>query len=1080
MKVRIGRRRSQLDERSRVARSPESLALGPAFSEGAWDVPHHFNYTRDVVDVLAANPKRRALMFLGSDGVIEPRTFHHLSEAATRWAAVLLERGVTAGDRVLVVAGKTPEWVEAMLACLKIGAVSVPCPETLSADALEVRMSSAGAGLIFAARSVESAIADMPGEHEVVYLDERTWGPRDPLPAVTAADTTSDEIAFILSTSGTERVPMGVAHTHGSTFAARVQTEHWLDAGPGDAVWCTADTGNALAVWNTLVGPWSRGAEVVLHHGGTFDPVERLDLIDRLDTTILCQSPADYAALTELRAFHRYRPRRLRRLVSTGDTLARDVIATYEEVWGMTIHEGYGQAETGVVVANGADAGFRPGSVGLPIAGHEVAVIDDQGNVLGPGVEGELGLRGRPPSLFSHYWGAPEETKAAFRGDWFVTGDIASTDEDGFVWLVGRTEDVITSRGRRFGPFEVEHALREHEAVAESAAVGIRDLERGGQFVRAFVVLRAGATPSEQLEAHLRNFVESTLPEYAVPREIEFMDKLPRTPSGNIRRAELRERQVAGRPLWETAPVTEPEALLPSPEPKPKPPAEPEGFVVQEYFPQVQPIAEPVAELTRPTEPEPVAYAEPLPLPPAEVVEPEPTAYVEPVFVPPTEVVEPEPTPEPEAPAAFVEPETAYVEPVFVPLMEVVEPEPTPEREAPAAFVEPTVEYEQPPTYVEPVPEPPAALVEAEPEPPAAYVETPAPDTEAAPTAVEPPSAPEPQSLAAPASETEPDALEALPVPVPEPVAFDEPVVLAEPEPVAPAEPEPVAYAEPEPLPPAEPEPVAELATTREPAPAAEIAPEPYEPPAREDEAPAVEPEPVAYVEPEPEALVEPEPVAMPSPEAMPDVHEPAAEVYEPPAADVYEPPTHVYEPPAEVFEPAPEVHEPAPEVYDPPPPAVEPQPGPVEAEPLIYDPPAEVLRPAAFQPIAPEDDDLLEPLPDYVVDPNAKPGAHRAAEDGEKPDLTGLGLRPVDFNLERHERTEPDRATMPKRPRSATPPPTDEKDKDRRTRSTGEPGDELGEVDWMGGLSTRLSAYSLSQDEEQAEGAEDAPDEAD
>ena len=128
MKVRIGRRRSQLDERSRVARSPESLALGPAFSEGAWDVPHHFNYTRDVVDVLAANPKRRALMFLGSDGVIEPRTFHHLSEAATRWAAVLLERGVTAGDRVLVVAGKTPEWVEAMLACLKIGVSQRPLP----------------------------------------------------------------------------------------------------------------------------------------------------------------------------------------------------------------------------------------------------------------------------------------------------------------------------------------------------------------------------------------------------------------------------------------------------------------------------------------------------------------------------------------------------------------------------------------------------------------------------------------------------------------------------------------------------------------------------------------------------------------------------------------------------------------------------------------------------------------------------------------------------------------------------------------------------------------------------------------
>jgi acetyl-CoA synthetase/medium-chain acyl-CoA synthetase len=1053
MKVRIGRRRSQVDERSRVARSPESLALGPAFSEGEWDVPRHFNFTRDVVDVLAANPKRRALMFLGRDGVIEPRTFHQLSEVATRWAAILLERGVTAGDRVLVVAGATPEWIEAMLACLKIGAVSVPCPEKLSADALEVRMSSAGAGLILAARSVESAIADMPGEPDVVYLDERPWGPRDPLPAVAAADTESDDIAFILSTSGTERVPMGVAHTHGSTFAARVPTEHWLDAGPGDAVWSTSDTGNALAVWNTLVGPWSRGAEVVLHHG-TFDPAERLDLIDRLDTTILCQSPADYAALTELRAFHRYRPRRLRRLVSTGDTLARDVIATYEEVWGMTIHEGYGQAETAVVVANGADAGFRPGSVGLPIAGHEVAVIDDQGNVLGPGVEGELGLRGRPPSLFSHYWGAPEETKAAFRGDWFVTGDIASTDEDGFIWLVGRTGDVITSRGRRFGPFEIEHALREHEAVAESAAVGIRDLERGGQFVRAFVVLRAGATPSEQLEAHLRHFVESSLPEYAVPREIEFMDRLPRTPSGNIRRAELRERQVAGRPLWESTQVAEPEPLLPAPQPEAKPPAEPAGFVVQEYFPQVPPVAEPVAEPAWPAEPEPVAHAEPVPLPPAKVVEPELT-------------------PEPPAPAAFVEP--------------TPEPEPLP----PAALVEPMPETQA--TYVQSESEPPAALVE--PEPPAAFVETtpepqatdvepPAPEAGAAPPVVEPASAPEPQSIAAP--EKEADVPEPAPDPAPEPVAFDEPVALEEPAPPPTAE--PLAYGEPEHVPQVEPEPLAKLVPEPESALAWEPAPEPFEPPAREDEPQVVEP--VAYVEPEPEAFAEPEPVATPEPERVtppepeavvepvPEVYEPAPEMYEP-AAEAVEPTPDVYEPTPEVYEPAPEVYEPAPEVYEPPPvdttPVFAVEPGPlepttVEPEPLIYEPPAEVLRPAAFQPSAPEDEEPLEPLPDYVVDPNARPGSHRVEEDGEKPDLSGLGLRPVSFNLERNERNEPDRATMPKRPRPTTPLPTDEKEKDRRSRSTGEPGDELGEVDWMGGLSTRLSAYSLAQDEEPAE----------
>jgi acyl-coenzyme A synthetase/AMP-(fatty) acid ligase len=221
----------------------------------------------------------------------------------------------------------------------------------------------------------------MAEEPDVVYTDERRGRAGDPVPKEPTEDTSAKDVAFILSTSGTARGPMGVAHTHGATFAARVQTEHWLDAGPGDAVWCTADTDNALAVWNVLLGPWSRGAETILHHGD-FDPGERIDLIDRLGTTILCQTPSEYAALTELRDFQRYRPRRLRRLVSTGDTLDPDVIKTYEEVWGMTIHEGYGQAETAVVVANGVDAGFRPGSVGLPLVGHEVAVVDDQGNVV--------------------------------------------------------------------------------------------------------------------------------------------------------------------------------------------------------------------------------------------------------------------------------------------------------------------------------------------------------------------------------------------------------------------------------------------------------------------------------------------------------------------------------------------------------------------------------------------------------------------------------------------------------------------------------------------------------------------------
>ena len=388
---------------------------------------------------------------------------------------------------------------------------------------------------------------------DVHYLDE--GGQRrssDVSDASPTHDTSSRDLAFVLSTPGTTGAAKAVAHTHGSLFATRVAAEHWLDAGRGDAVWCTAPPDSSQAVWSALVGPWSRGAEVVLHQGD-FDPLERLDLLYRLGPTILCQSPAEYRALAELRELERFRSPRLRRLVSTGDYLEPEIIAAFEERWGMTIHDGYGQAETNVVVANGAEDGFKPGSLGRPLPGHHVAIIDSEGNELPVGIEGDLAVRGRPPTLFAGYWESPDETKSAFRGDWYLTGDVAKADEDGFLWFVGRAEDVITSSGRTFGPYEVERVLRDHDAIAASAVVGLRDLQRGGQFVRAYVVPGPGSEGTEQLEAELRQFVGQALPEQLVPREIVFVDELP-TVGGKMSRHALRERPVGGRPLWELPP----------------------------------------------------------------------------------------------------------------------------------------------------------------------------------------------------------------------------------------------------------------------------------------------------------------------------------------------------------------------------------------------------------------------------------------------------------------------------------------------------------------------------------------------
>ncbi len=270
--------------------SYDAAAVVPALAEGRWAVPDRFNFTRDVVEVLARDPKRRALTYLGKDGVIEPRSFFLIAEGAARWATVLRENGVEPGDRILVLAGKTPDWLEVMLAALKVGAVGVPCPETMSASALGIRISVSQAKLVVAGEASRDEIARIAEGPTAVYIEE-TRARASSLPdEAPTHDTGVRDPAFILTTSGAASGPRGVVHTHGATFAARLAAEHWLDAGPHDAVWCTADASSGAAVWNALLGPWSRGAEIVLHQE-PFDPLERLQCIRRLRSCAASSRP---------------------------------------------------------------------------------------------------------------------------------------------------------------------------------------------------------------------------------------------------------------------------------------------------------------------------------------------------------------------------------------------------------------------------------------------------------------------------------------------------------------------------------------------------------------------------------------------------------------------------------------------------------------------------------------------------------------------------------------------------------------------------------------------------------------------
>jgi acetyl-CoA synthetase/medium-chain acyl-CoA synthetase len=525
----------------RRAKADDVPRAGP-FPPG-WDVPARFNFTRDVVDALATDPLRQALTFVDREGIVDRRTFADLSGDAARWAHLLRTR-LDRGDRVLIAVGKVPAWHGAMLGALKSGLVAVPCPDMLRARDLAFRVRDSGARLVVADRSLELEVEEMRQQVgatvSVVYLDEALDELRRYMPIAPTEDTTAGETAFILYTSGTTKDPKGVIHTHAYTWAQRAQATHWLDAHEGDVVWCTAGTGWAKAIWNVLLGPWSHGAEVVLHEGA-FDPEERLSLLQRLGVTVLCQAPTEYRMLAKLETLGAAHLPRLRHAVSAGEPLNPEVIARFQDALGLTVHDGYGQTENSLLVANMPGAPIRPGSMGLPTPGHDVAVIDDTGHVCAAGVEGDLALIGRPPTLFTGYWGAPDETEGAFRDGWYVTGDRAVRDEDGYLWFVGRADDVIVSAAYRIGPFEVESALLEHPAVAESAVVGVPDLDRG-EIVKAFVVLRPGHEPSEKLMGELQDHVKSVTAPYKYPRAVAFVEELPKTVSGKIRRSELRAR----------------------------------------------------------------------------------------------------------------------------------------------------------------------------------------------------------------------------------------------------------------------------------------------------------------------------------------------------------------------------------------------------------------------------------------------------------------------------------------------------------------------------------------------------------
>jgi acetyl-CoA synthetase len=462
------------------------------------------NFARDLVD--AADPGRLALVEIARDGARREWTFGAVAAGSAAMAGALAAHGVGRGDVVLTLVGNRPEWVLAMVACFRIGAVVLPCTEQLRAHDLRLRLRIARpAAVVCDERNRAELDAASPDCPVLTIPDARLLRGAGPPPA--PVELGPEDPCLVTFTSGTSGEPKAVVHAQRYLAGQRVQAEHWLDAREGDLVWCTAASG------------WSKSARL---HDARFDPHERLDILAREPVSVLCMAPTEYRVIAK-----RAEPRPvagLRGLAAAGEALNPEVLRAWREATGLWIRDGYGQTETGQVTGMPLGVPPRPGSMGRPLPGMQLW-IDDGELCLDPATV---------PTFFGGYLGLEPPPRDVWR-----TGDRVARDEDGFLHFEGRTDDLIVSAGYRIGPFEVESALVAHAAVAEAAVVAAPDEERGA-VVRAVVVLRDGFAASDGLARELQDHVKAQTAPYKYPRIVDFAPDLPKTASGKIRRAALR------------------------------------------------------------------------------------------------------------------------------------------------------------------------------------------------------------------------------------------------------------------------------------------------------------------------------------------------------------------------------------------------------------------------------------------------------------------------------------------------------------------------------------------------------------
>jgi acetyl-CoA synthetase len=516
-----------------------------------WDVPERYNIAVDVCD---KHPRDKlAMVWEDWRGTEREVTFGELQDLSSRFANVLEAHGVERGDRVATLVPSLPETAAVFIGTYKAGGILLSMSVLYGDEGIEHRLRDSGAKAVVTDSANRHRIPD--GLAEILFVldspgaeGEREAGHVDLTEAMGKAsdsydtvDTTADDPAQLYYSSGTTGLAKGILHAH-RYILAHEEFEFCHDVrddelfhGSGEWAWAAGIA--------PLLGPWRYGAkQFVYARKGGFDPEEQLRVLSKHGVENMFTTPTALRAMTAVTdAGKRYPLDRLRVTCSAGEPLNPEVIRWFREQFGLTILDYYGLTESYPLCANYPTVEVREGSMGLPMPGWEVAILDEDERPLRPGERGEICLRARSnPHYPLGYWNRPEDSEADFGGDWFHTKDAAERDEDGYYWYSGRADDVIISAGYRIGPFEVESACVEHPAVHEAAAVASPD-ERRGDVVKAFIVLAEGHEPSDDTAQAIKDYVRDRHSKYAYPRQIEFVDDLPKTLTGKIRRVELRE-----------------------------------------------------------------------------------------------------------------------------------------------------------------------------------------------------------------------------------------------------------------------------------------------------------------------------------------------------------------------------------------------------------------------------------------------------------------------------------------------------------------------------------------------------------